>query len=97
MVRQPGKPPKLRTKGAECRGLVPFGVELAQLMNHIEPNSHTVAILKCMSGLLDFYVCLALELFRADLASSACQQFCIFYSALSKEGLKKNGHDTFWR
>eukprot|EP00974_Lingulodinium_polyedra_P051570 4961493-Lingulodinium_polyedra.AAC.1 len=97
MIKQTGKPPKLRAKGAETRGLVPFGVEIAQLMCSKQPGPHTLALLRCMTGLLDFYVCLTLDEFKPELAYSSCQQFCSFYSALSKEGQKKHGTDLFWR
>eukprot|EP00974_Lingulodinium_polyedra_P045324 4346291-Lingulodinium_polyedra.AAC.1 len=38
MIRQPGKPPKLRAKGAETRCMIGFAAECAHLMQKASPT-----------------------------------------------------------
>ena len=73
MVRPPGKKPKMRTKGAETRNLVPFGVVLAQEMRAETPSKHTTTVLACVSNLLDFYMMMSLPDFNAEAAATACR------------------------
>ena len=95
MVRPPGKKPKMRTKGAETRNLVPFGVVLAQEMRAETPSKHTTAVLACVSNLLDFYMMMSLPDFNAEAAATACRNCVVLYEALSKEA-HRAGEQTTW-
>ena len=46
MIRQTGKSPKMRTKGAETRSMVPFALECAMDMHSKTPNGHTNTIIQ---------------------------------------------------
>ena len=50
MVVQPPKGPKLRAKGAECRYLVPWGVNLVSLLNARVGNTRTKTIVQVPEG-----------------------------------------------
>ena len=96
MLKQQVKPPKLRAKGAETRGVVGFAAECAQKMHANSPTVRNTTVLKCVSALLDFFVTLNLPSWRPDLAKNACYNVCNMYKALSDESIGK-GHDEFWR
>ena len=56
MIKKEHKGPKMRTKGAETRGLVPFAVECAQSLHEKEQTVHTLTMVKAMTNLLEFYL-----------------------------------------
>ena len=75
MIKKDGKGPKMRTKGAETRGLVPFAVECAQSLHEKEGTVHTLTMVKAMSNLVEFYLVLGMEDFNPDLAANARRNF----------------------
>ena len=96
MFKQDRKPPKLRTKGAETRGCLPWGLELAMEMAKSTPGAHSQTVLQCVSRLMDFYVLLSMDPFQPNLAKDAVRHFAVLYSALSKEATDK-GQEELWR
>ena len=52
MLRKDGQPPKLRTKGADTRHIVPFGLACAQAMHAASPTPHNDSVLRCISYLM---------------------------------------------
>ncbi len=78
MIKQKGKAPKLRAKGAETRHLVPFGLEIATALHAAEESAHTLTVLKCISALFDFYMCLGVSPFPKEEAQRAVRNCCIF-------------------
>ena len=96
-IKQDKKAPKLRAKGGETRSLMSYALECAMTMNEKLQTVHTSAVLQCVSAQMEFYLLMGVEPYRPDLASAACQKFCSFYSALSKEAQEVHGNDLFWR
>ena len=97
MIKQDGKPPKLRAKGAETRHALGFAVQCAQKMHNESPTLHNTTVLKCISALMDINMLMNLEEWRPDLAKTSCQTFASMYVALSKESQRTTGKDTLWR
>ena len=94
MIRQTGKGPKLRAKGAETKGCLPFVVTVAIDMAAKRPtDSKYQSIAACASCLFEFYVLLDQEVFRADAAAEACRRYCLLYSALSEQA----SDERYWR
>ena len=60
MIKKPGKPPQMRSKGATTRGLVPFAVQCAMELAEKFPCTHNTTVLHMVSSLLDFCVLLGL-------------------------------------
>ena len=82
MLKRDGKAPKLRAKGAETRHVAPFALEIATAMYANDPNEHTNNVLKCVSGLMDFYMIMGMEPYPVAEAKVACEQMCTAYVAL---------------
>ena len=85
MIVRPGKGPRLRTKGAETRGLIAYAAELAR-QHHQETNttrSHT--LMRVFALLLDVYQFVASSKYNAEAAATACRQFLVLYSSLAPE------------
>ena len=97
MIKQDKKPPKLRAKGGETRSLMTFALEMSITMHQNLQTEHSNAVLQCVSGHMEFYLLMGVEPYKPDLASAACQKFCTFYNALSKEAQDSHGNDLFWR
>ena len=98
MIKQPTKSPKLKLKGAETRGLIPFGMELATELHTAINTGHTAAVKNLFTTLLDVYMLMASETYDSDAASKACREFCLHYGALSDEAELKHGAQChFWR
>jgi hypothetical protein len=96
MVRKQGKPPKLRAKGAETKGVVPFAVEVAMEM-HAKLQTHvSLTMVQCISALLDFYMLLTCPDWHAEAAGAACRKFCTLYGALNKNACRQ-GDELSWR
>ena len=94
MVRRPGKGPKLRAKGAETKGCLPFVVSLAVEMASKRPgNERYHSIAACASCLLEFYVLLDQDEWRRDHAAEVSRRYCVLYTALSKA----SEDDRYWR
>lgn len=96
MVKADKKPPKLRTKAAETRHIMPFAVEIAQELHAADPSVHNATILQMVSGLFDLYMMMGLEVWPAELASSTSRKVGLLYKALSDESIGK-GQDWRWR
>ena len=94
MIKQPGKGPKLRSKGAECRGLVPFGFELATEMQAKDPSELNLTMLRMMTQLLAYYDLLSNSDYPAELAGQLCRECCLYYKALSDRAKRVHGDDT---
>ena len=98
MIKGQGKPPKLKTKGAETRSLISYGLQAAIAMHAQQQSVHSLTVLKCISSLLDFYMLVSLEVWQPLLASRACQQCVSFYKALSDEAKAPPiSDDSLWR
>ena len=85
MVKQDKKGPKMRTKGAETRGLMPFAVEVAMLMHEQRPNDYTKTVLMCTSAMFDFYMLMSMSPYNAKEGADACRKFCLLYKALNDQ------------
>ena len=86
MVKRDGKAPKLKAKGAETRGVVPFVVQLAMEMHAEAPDElHYKTVACCATSLLDFYILLDADEWDAVAGREASRTFCVLYSALSRE------------
>ena len=97
MVRRENKAPKLRAKGAETRGTVPFAVVLAlELADRSPGDAHFKTVAACASKLLEFYILLDADSWDAGAGRSACRQFCILYESLAKEAVR-SGQPMLWR
>ena len=96
MIRQENTPPKLRAKGAETRGCLPWSLELSMEMAAATPSPHYQTVLQCVSRLMDLYMVMGVEPFQPQMARQAVRQFSVLYSALSKEAAD-TGHDELWR
>ena len=77
--------PKLRTKGAEMRHMIPCVVEIAKRYHAHEASAHSKCILDLFSRLLDFYMSIALTNYDPSVTSRVIQEFCLIYRALVQE------------
>ena len=91
MVKQPGKPAKLRAKAGEARYLVPFAVDLAQEFKEGGEHRRTVANLMLYLG--DVVNCLAEDPYPVAEAAESSRKFSQLYLALWKEG----GEGDSWK
>ena len=85
MIKQRGKSPKLRAKGAETRHLVPFGVLLASEMHDILGTTRSETILKVATSLFDLYCLFGAEPVDHKTISDACQRLCLLYASLGDD------------
>ena len=87
MVKQDGKGPKFRGKGAETRHMVPFGVVLAEQMATAAGGDNVFynQLLTMMGHLLGFYTTFGEYPYNAEKASESCRQFCLLYSYFHKK------------
>ena len=90
MIRQDGKSPKLRAKGAETKGVLPFALELAIAMKTARPTAHFDTVASCASCLMDFYILLDSDEWNHDAAAEACRRFCVLFHALSREAAARD-------
>ncbi len=92
MIKQDGKGPKFRGKGAETRHMVPFGVQLAKMMaDHVGGNDlRANQIVSMMEYLFGFYTLFGQIPFDASKASLWARRFCLIYSDLSRKSSKEN-------
>ena len=84
----------LRAKGAETRGLVPFGVLLADEVHSQCDSAHSRNVRSLLLFLQSFYKMLGAENWDAEAAANACRQFCLTLKALHLEAMAA-GKD-FW-
>ena len=96
MIKKVGKGPKLRAKGAETRGMVPFALECAIDLHAYKASTHSLTVLQCMSSLMDFYTLMSLDEYPPEVGAKACRKFNLLYHALSQESAQ-NGYEAFWK
>ena len=89
MIKQTGKAPKLRAKGAGTRHLVPFAVLLAQEIQEIREDSHGNTVLKIASCLFDLYNLFAARPVDYKACTDASRRLCLLFGSLDT-------HDS-WR
>ena len=82
MIKQDKKGPKLRAKGGECRGVIAFGVELAQEMDETLNSTWSKTLLGCFSALLDCYQCMGHRPFESSVCADSCRRFLMLYKSM---------------
>ena len=75
MIRMDNKGPKLRTKGAETRYLVPFGTQLAQQLVDNNDSPFNQGVLKLFESLLELYDSFAASPFSPERTAVASRHF----------------------
>jgi hypothetical protein len=98
MIRAKGntQAPKLRAKGAQARYLVPFGLQLAKLMEDSDPTTHRKTVTALFQQLAFLTRMVSSDSWDASAASASCQKFCLLFEALSKEATAQ-GAPYLWR
>ena len=94
MVRQRGKSPKLRAKGAETRHLVPFGVLVANELHQQVGTTRSETILKVAKSLFELYCLFAARPVNHKAIAETCNILCLMYSSLG-DGTDDKG--SSWR
>ncbi len=95
MIKKPGKAPKLSSKAAECRHLVPFAAALAaQHCGVVGDHRHTVA---CLFQELHKLCTLIQQVpYQGEEAGRTCGRFAALYTALGREA-RAAGNEVAWR
>lgn len=94
MLKQSGKGPKLRSKAAECRYLLPFGVLIADECNDNSLHRQTVSAV--MRSLYDLAVIMSVDPYDSPKAVEASRNIALLHVALENEAVA-NGDDAAWR
>ena len=94
MFEQSGKSPKLRSKGGECRHLVPFAASLAAELAHL--GEHWARIHNCMRLLFDCAKHAACEPFQPQELARDCRKLCVLWKCLADEAERK-GDMASWK
>ena len=94
MVRQRGKSPKLRAKGAETRHLVPFGVLVANDLHQQVGTTRSETILKVANSLFELYCLFGTRPVNHKAIAETCNRLCLMYSSLG-DGTDVKG--SSWR
>ena len=94
MLRVGRKAPKLRSKAAECRYLLPFGAALAAEM--ADGTEYRATVAAVAQKLLDLANLVAAEVFDAAACRSTCMRFCVLYCSLGARAAA-SGEDWKWR
>ena len=89
MVKQPGKGPKLRAKGAETRHLAAFGVLLSKDLHNFCRDDRTLTMHRVASALFDLYCLFAQQPVDKDAIAEQCRRLCLLYATLSEEAEAK--------
>jgi len=95
MVKRPGKTPKLKAKGGETRGLVPFGLELACQLQEKQNSPYHDTLVKLMARLLDLYMLTSCVDWQPEVAGKSCREFLLLYSSLNR--LAQDQGIDLWR
>ena len=74
MLKQPGKAPKLRAKGAETRHLAAFGVLLAKDLHELCGDDRTLTMHKLLAALFDLYCLFAHEAVDKVAMAETCRR-----------------------
>ena len=101
MIKQDGKGPRFRGKGAETRHLVGFGLELSQNMNDASGGTiHYRQLLSLMVNLMNFYGMFGQIRFDAKKAAEYGKNVCLLYSnfreASNNEMIWEDSFSIFW-
>lgn len=88
MIKAKSKPPKLRARAGEARGLIKFAAQLAD--SKLSDNDVFESTVKCCARHLQAcYDCLSRANFSHDIMAKNCKAFCTLYVALSDQALNK--------
>ena len=94
MIKAQDKPPKLRSKAAVARHLLPFALELAKEFAGKNDHMHRVSCL--VEFLAEMYGHLGQHPYPAAAAATACRKFCALFTQLENEAIR--GRDLArWR
>ena len=92
MIKDGAEPPKLRSKAAECRYLVPLAAQLAR-ENASGVEGET--IMHVTQHLNQLYEFIRMDEFPVELASETCRRMCILLSALEEHAMTQGS--ICWR
>ena len=95
MIKRSGtnKKPKLRAKGAECRYIIKFAVDLSKSLHQADPSSAEMsAIAELFNELwtLQLWVSGSKGKYNSEIAAAHCRRFCLMYEALRASGKGDN-------
>ena len=94
LQKKPNATPKLRTKGAETRHLVPIALGLAQSYADAVSTEMSRTIVSMLSRLVDFYMLLGVRPFALDKCKAASLECVVLYKAL--HDTQESGSVTLW-
>ena len=89
MVKKDKKPPRLRSKGAETRHLVPYAVQLAQQLHDMYGTEHTHWVLDMVTMLNKLYDMMDKDYDHTE-AKRMSIRICVLYTKLSLEAANEN-------
>ena len=87
MIKGSNKPPKLRSKAAISRHLLPFAVLLAE--EFADKNEHMQRVACLVRFLAEVFGCLGQSPYPAEAAGAACRKFCALYTQLENEAVRR--------
>ena len=95
MIKQPSKGPRFRGKGAETRHMVPFSVDLSQMMseNVGGTSAHYNQLIDLCRHLVAFYMTFGMQPYDVKAASRHARSFCLLYASFNA----KTDDPLFWR
>ena len=94
MIKLSGKPPKLRSKAAECRYVLPFAAIIARECDNGTVRRKTIANL--MENFLRLAVIICSEPYDSNAACVACENVCRLFVSLESFALA-SGDELSWR
>jgi hypothetical protein len=80
MLKAPGKPAKLRSKAAECRYLIPFGVQVAN--EHRDGTPYRETVFHVINYLGEIQKLLTQQPFPQGQCAEYSRKLCLLYTAL---------------
>ncbi len=94
VIKEGKHSPKLRSKAAQCRYLVPLVAQLA--FEHLHPeDQHSQTVMHVVLLLQQLYQFLSCDPFPGLAAAQCCRQMCILLSALEMEAVAEG--QNVWR
>ena len=85
MLKNTGNSSKLRAKGGETRGLIPFAAEFSQKLADFHNNPHWRTVAQVFSLLLQCGQCCAARPFDQLSLRDNCRTLCLLWAGLEKE------------
>lgn len=86
MLWAPGQPsPKLKAKGAECRGVQAFSLEIAQQLATTQKTEHWLNIQRVNQSLVDLTATCSYRPYNWERAARSCQSLAIAWELLASE------------